>query len=106
LRLAGLRAAYLDLEQVGFLRPARAADPGNDRFKAANLAALWRTFRAGGADCLVAVGPAENPEAEDAYTAALPHVDLTVCGASLDPDGRPADELAGEILGKITIPYP
>jgi hypothetical protein len=106
LRLAGLRAAYLDLEQVGFLRPARASDPGNDRFKAANLAALWRTFRAGGADCLVAVGPAENPEAEGAYTAALPHADLAVCGASLDPDGRPADELAHEILAKITIPYP
>jgi hypothetical protein len=106
LRLAGSRAAYLDLEQVGFLRPARAADPGDHRFKAANLAALWRTFRAGRADCLVAVGPADDPGAEAVYTAALPHVDLAVCGASLDPDGRPVDEVAREILAKITIAYP
>ena len=106
LRLAGSRAAYLDLEQVGFLRPERVADPGNHRFKAANLASAWRGFRASGADCLVAVGEVEEPDAEAAYTAALPQVDLAVCRASLDPGGRPADELAREILAKITVPHP
>jgi hypothetical protein len=106
LRLAGMRAAYLDLEQVGFLRPPRAADPGGHRFKAANLAAVWRTFRASGADCLVAVGSAGEPAAEAAYAAALPQVALTVCHASLDPDGRRAEELARAILAKITIAHP
>ena len=106
LRLAGSRTAYLDLEQVGFLRPDRVADPGNHRVKAANLAVVWRTFRASGADCLVAVGAVEDPEAEAAYTAALPHVDLTVCRGSLHPDGRPAEQVAREILAKITVPHP
>jgi adenylylsulfate kinase-like enzyme len=106
LRLAGMRAAYLDLEQVGFLRPARATDPGDHRLKAANLAAVWRTFRARGADCLVAVGSADGPDGEAAYVAALHDVDLAVCGENLDPNGRSADELAREILAKITIAYP
>ena len=106
LRLAGSRAAYLDLEQVGFLRPAGAADPGNHRFKAANLASVWRTFRASGADCLVAVGSVEDAEAEAAYLAALPGVALTVCRANLDPSGRPSVRIAREILAEITVAYP
>ena len=106
LRLAGSRAAYLDLEQVGFLRPAGVADPGNHRFMAANLASVWRTFRASGADCLVAVGSVEDPEAEAAYLAALPGVALTVCRASLVPDGCSAEQVAREILAEITVAYP
>lgn len=106
LRLDGTRAAYLDLEQVGFLRPASADDPGNHRLKAANLASVWRTFRASGAECLVAVGSADDAEVETAYAAALPDIELTVCRENLDPEGRPADELAREILAKITVPFP
>jgi len=106
LRLAGSRAAYLDLEQVGFLRPASAADPRNHRFKAANLASAWRTFQASGADCLVAVGTAEGPDAEAVYAAALPSVALTISGASLELEGRLADVIAREILAKITVAFP
>ena len=98
LRAAGSCAAYLDLEQVGFLRPTSAADPGNHRFKAANLASVWRTYQASGADCLVAVGTVEDPENEAVYAAALPRVALEINRADLDPKGRPADAAAREIL--------
>ena len=73
---------------------------------AANLASVWRTFRASGADCLVAVGSVEDPGAEAAYLAALPGVALTVCRASLVPDGCSAEQVAREILAEITVAYP
>jgi hypothetical protein len=60
LRLSGTRAAYVDLDQLGFLRPFDPADPGNRGLQAANLAAVWRTFRAAGAECLVAAEPNED----------------------------------------------
>jgi hypothetical protein len=78
-RRAGVAAAFVDLDQIGFRRPARAGDPGNHRLKAANLAAVWRTFRAGGAGCLIAVGPLDRPEDAGAYTAALPAATITLC---------------------------
>ena len=106
LRLAGLSAAYLDLEQVGFLRPARADDRGNHRFKAANLAAVYRTFQDCGTDCLVAVGSIEEPGDDAAYAAALPDVPLTSCRANLDPDGRPVGDVAREILAELAVPSP
>ena len=53
MRLDGTCSAFVDLVQLGFLRPADAADPGNRRLRAANLAAVGRTFRAAGAECLV-----------------------------------------------------
>jgi hypothetical protein len=65
MRLDGTRSAFVDLVQLGFLRPADAADPGNRRLRAANLAAVWRTFRAAGAECLVAAEPL--PGTEDGF---------------------------------------
>ncbi len=53
---AGRTAGYVDLAQVGFLRPAAAGDPGGHRLKARNLAAIWRNYRAAGATHLVATG--------------------------------------------------
>ena len=46
---AGLTAGYIDLDQIGFLTPPADGDPGNHRLKAANLAAIWRTYHAAGA---------------------------------------------------------
>ena len=43
---AGLAAGYVDLGQIGFLQPPAADDPGNQRLKARNLAAIWRNYRA------------------------------------------------------------
>lgn len=61
LRLSGTRAAYVDVDQLGFLRPFDRVDPGNRRLQSANLAAVWRTFRAAGAECLVAAEPNDDP---------------------------------------------
>ena len=77
-RRAGLTAAYIDLDQLGFCRPARADDPGNHRIKARNLAALWRTYRGAGAQCLTIVGPAEDEAAVWPYTDALPSATITL----------------------------
>jgi adenylylsulfate kinase-like enzyme len=75
---AGLSAAYIDLDQVGFCSPAPAGDPGNHRVKARNLAALWQAYRAAGAQCLTMVGPAEDQAAVSAYTDALPSATITL----------------------------
>ncbi|MFD9007344.1 hypothetical protein ACFV0T_41575 [Streptomyces sp. NPDC059582] len=78
-RRAGVHAAFVDLDQIGFHRPTPAGDPGNHRLKAANLAAVWRAFRANGAGCLIAVGPLDRPEDMGAYAAALPAATITLC---------------------------
>jgi hypothetical protein len=107
----------VDLDQIGFRRPVPAADPGNHRLKAANLAAIWCAFRAGGAGCLIAVGPLDRPQDVAAYTAALPAAAITLCRLQasrevldgvgdlwVDTDDRPADEIAVEILGRTGWP--
>lgn len=76
---AGRTAAYIDLDQIGFCGPAPADDPGNHRMKARNLAALWQTYRAAGAECLTTVGPVEDRAALLAYAGALPAATITLC---------------------------
>jgi adenylylsulfate kinase-like enzyme len=72
---AGLMAGYLDLDQIGFRGPI----PADHHLKAANLAAVWRTYRAAGAHALVVVGSVENEAAIKVYADALPTATLTVC---------------------------
>lgn len=67
-RRAGINAAFVGLDQIGFHRPVPSADLGNHRLKAANLAAVWRTFRDNRADCLIVVGPLDRPEDAAAYS--------------------------------------
>jgi adenylylsulfate kinase-like enzyme len=76
---AGSAAAYVDLDQVGFCRPVPAGDTGGHRVKARNLAAMWHTYRAAGAQCLIAVGPVETEAAAKAYADALPRAAITLC---------------------------
>lgn len=78
-RLAGQHTAFLDLDQVGFLRPGCAEDPGNHRLKAGNLAGIWRNFTGSGARRLVVLGPLDRPEAVEVYRAALPQATITLC---------------------------
>ncbi|MEU0250239.1 hypothetical protein ABZ192_39245 [Streptomyces sp. NPDC006235] len=75
---AGVTAAYLDLDQLGFCRPV-PDDPANHRVKARNLAAVWRNYRAAGAQCLIMSGPAEDEATVKAYADALPATELTLC---------------------------
>jgi adenylylsulfate kinase-like enzyme len=90
---AGSTTAYIDLDQIGFCRPAPADDPGSHRVKARNLAAVWQTYRDAGAQCLVAVGPVENDAAAQAYAAALPRAAMTLCRLRAG-----ADELTRRIM--------
>jgi hypothetical protein len=85
---AGLSAAYLDLDQLGF-----GAD--GDRVKAGNAAAVCRNFQQAGARLLVMTGPAGDADAIAAYAEALPPGTLTVCRLHA---GR--DELTRRILSR------
>lgn len=78
-RRRGVTAAFVDLDQIGFHRPAPTADSGTHRLKAANLAAVWHEFQASGAECLIVVGPIERPEDVTVYTTALPASRITLC---------------------------
>jgi hypothetical protein len=107
----GLRAAFVDLGQIGFYRPVLAEDRGNHRLKAGNLAAIWQIYRASGAQCLIVVGPVDHPAAIRTYTTALPAASITLCrlharrdqlteritlrGQGFGPD-IPGDELKGQ----------
>ncbi|GAA1978233.1 hypothetical protein [Amycolatopsis minnesotensis] len=71
---AGTTVAYVDLDQIGFVRPE-----STHRLKAHNLAALWRTFYAEGAEYLVLVGAVDDPESLERYVRAIPGGRFTVC---------------------------
>ena len=90
---AGFTAAFIDLDQIGFCRPAPPGGTGNHRVKACNLAALWRTYRAAGAQRLVVVGPVEDEGAVRAYAGALPSATIMLCRLHA---GR--DQLTGRIM--------
>jgi adenylylsulfate kinase-like enzyme len=75
---AGRTAGYIDLDQIGFIRPGSDDDPGRHRLKADSLAAMWRTYRAAGATHLVATGPIESDEVLRIYVRALPRARVTL----------------------------
>jgi adenylylsulfate kinase-like enzyme len=75
---AGVAAAYVDLEQVGFLRPAPPEDPDNHWVKVRNLLAIWQRFRASGARCLIVVGSVDDRDAVGMYRDSLPEGTLTM----------------------------
>ena len=113
-RRAGITAAFVDLEQIGFCRPIPDDDPDNHRIKAHNLAALWQTFHASGARCLIVVGSVNHSDTVQIYRDKLPETTLTLCrlhagaeqlshrimlrGQGLGP-GIPGDELKGKAAG-------
>ncbi len=82
---AGQTAGYIDLDQIGFLKPPADGDPRNHRLKARNLAAIWRTYHAAGARHLVMTGPIENQAALETYMAALPAAAVTACRLHAGP---------------------
>ncbi len=75
---AGLTAGYVDLGQIGFLQPPAAGDPGNQRLKARNLAAIWRNYRAAGATHLVATGMIASQADLRLYAGELPGTDIAL----------------------------
>jgi predicted ABC-type ATPase len=75
---AGLTAGYVDLRQIGFLQPPAKDDPGNQRLKARNLAAIWRNYRAAGATHLVATGMIASQADLRLWTGELPGTDIAL----------------------------
>jgi len=102
--------AYVDLAQLGFLRPVENEDALNHRLRAANVAKVWAGFQAAGAPSLVISGRVSRAAEWVLYADALAPADITVCRlraghaslqARLLERGRgggpriPGDELAG-----------
>jgi Mrp family chromosome partitioning ATPase len=83
---AGLTASYVDLDQIGFISPARPDDRFRHRLKARNLAAIWRNYHAVGATHLIATGPIESNAALQMYIDALPNAVITFCRLHASPD--------------------
>ncbi|MFG1678766.1 adenylyl-sulfate kinase [Nonomuraea sp. NPDC049269] len=81
----GVRAAYVDLSQIGALRPAADDDPDGHRLKARNLAALWAGYGAAGARCLIVSGHADRDDTVRGYAELLPGAALTVCRLHAGP---------------------
>ncbi len=75
---AGLTAGYFDLSQIGFLSPCPEDDPGCQRLKARNLAAIWRSYRAAGATHLVATGTIASQADLRLYAGELPGTDVAL----------------------------
>jgi hypothetical protein len=82
---AGVAAAYLDLDQIGFMSPVPADDPGGHRLRAGNLADLWRAYHGAGARRLVLSGPVPDERAAAVYAGALPAARVTVCRLHAGP---------------------
>ena len=98
IRGLGVRCAFVDLQQIGFLRPAPVDDPANHRVIARNLAAVWANFRADGAQSLLVVGRLESADVRQEYVAQLPGTTITVCRLDAGPD-RLAERIAERGLG-------
>jgi hypothetical protein len=75
----GVPAAYIDLAQLGFCRPAPDDDPEHHRLKAHHLGRVWEGFRAAGARCLIMSGNVADPETVGRYIGAIPSAAWTVC---------------------------
>jgi hypothetical protein len=85
-RRAGHITGFVDLQQIGFLRPAPGPDPDNHRLKAANLAAVWQNFHAYGASRLVVVGSVEQRSELRLYADALRGAAMTLYRLHASPD--------------------
>lgn len=79
---AGIRTAYLDLEQLAFLQPALA--PDNLAVKLANVAACWRGFARQGAVRLMLCGNVETASDVDRYRTMLPSLHVVALTAGHD----------------------
>lgn len=79
LQAAGIRFAAVELDALSYCHPPA---PGDDRFRTdltfRNLAAVWRNFRAAGAERLILSRVLESREELARYRKAVPGADITV----------------------------
>jgi len=79
---AGAAAAYVDLDQIGFMSPAPT---DGTQLTARNLADLWRAYYEAGARRLVLSGPVPDARAAAVYAGALSRARVTVCRLHAGP---------------------
>lgn len=90
---SGVRAGYVDIDQLGMCFPARPEDPYRFRLQARNLAAVALGHRAAGAECLVVSGVTDV--GHGLYRDELRQLAVTACRLRADPD-----ELARRLTGR------
>ena len=84
-RAAGVTAAYLDTDQIGFCRPEPADDPDHYVLRARNVAALWPNFLAAGAQAMIVSGILETADGVRLFTAAVPGAAVTIVRLQATP---------------------
>ncbi|MEU6041552.1 hypothetical protein ABZ801_39800 [Actinomadura sp. NPDC047616] len=88
---AGVRAAFLDLDQIGLCYPV----DDEHRVKIDALGAVWPNYRAAGAECLILSGVVDTAEQARAYAGAMPGAAVTLCRLRVH-----ADELRRRFVGR------
>jgi len=79
---AGIHTAFLDTDQLCMCYPAPPEDPGRQRIKARNVAAMLPHYRAEGARCVVANGVLDP--VDGLCSELLAHAEVTVCRLRAD----------------------
>jgi predicted ABC-type ATPase len=85
-RAAGVTAAYLDTDQIGFCRPEPQDDPDHYVLRSRNVAALWPNFLAAGARAMIVSGILETPDGVRRFTAAVPGASVTIVRLRATPE--------------------
>ncbi|MFN8541368.1 MAG: hypothetical protein U0232_28325 [Thermomicrobiales bacterium] len=85
-RAAGVTAAYLDTDQIGFCRPEPQDDPDHYLLRSRNVAALWPNFLAAGARAMIVSGILETPDGVRQFTAAVPGASVTIVRLRAAPE--------------------
>lgn len=83
---SGIKASYVDFDQLGLCYPSPDDDPANHRVKARNLGVMWPVYRAAGARCLIAVGGVRSHDIVHFYASMVPDTDLTLCRLRARPE--------------------
>jgi hypothetical protein len=83
---AGVTAAYLDTDQIGFCRPEPQDDPDHYVLRSRNVAALWPNFLAAGARAMIVSGILETPDGVRLFTAAVPGATVTIVRLRATPE--------------------
>jgi hypothetical protein len=85
-RAAGVTAAYLDTDQIGFCRPEPQGDPDHYLLRSRNVAALWPNFLEAGARAMIVSGILETPDGVRLFTAAVPGASVTIVRLRATPE--------------------
>lgn len=85
-RAAGVTAAYLDTDQIGFSRPAPRGDPDHYVLRSRNVAALWPNFLEAGALAMVVSRILETPDGVRRFMEAIPGASVTIVRLRATPE--------------------